>query len=69
MLILDEPTSALSMREQDLLYQTVLSLREQGLSLIYITHKIDEIFKLASRVTVLRDGRRVFTRPDRGAHR
>ena len=61
-LILDEPTSALSIREQDLLYQTVLSLREQGLSLIYITHKIDEIFKLAGRVTVLRDGRRVFTR-------
>src|SRR5271157_2610400 len=48
LLILDEPTSALSMKEQDLLYQTVLSLKEQGLSLIYITHKIDEIFKLAS---------------------
>jgi ABC-type sugar transport system ATPase subunit len=62
LLILDEPTSALSMKEQDLLYQTVLSLKEQGLSLIYITHKIDEIFKLASRVTVLRDGQRVFTR-------
>jgi ABC-type sugar transport system ATPase subunit len=62
LLILDEPTSALSMKEQDLLHETVLSLREQGLSLIYITHKIDEIFKLASRVTVLRDGRCVFTR-------
>lgn len=62
LLILDEPTSALSMKEQDLLHETVLSLKEQGLSLIYITHKIDEVFKLADRVTVLRDGRRIFTK-------
>jgi ABC-type sugar transport system ATPase subunit len=60
-LILDEPTSALPMKEQGLLHEVVLSLRDQGLAIIYITHKIDEIFKLARRVTVLRDGRRVFT--------
>ena len=54
--IMDEPSSALSRTEIDNLYRLVNTLRSQGVAIIYITHKLEEVFALADRVTVLRDG-------------
>jgi len=55
-LIMDEPTSALSESETDNLFRLIRSLRAKGVAIVYITHKIDELTKLADYVTVLRDG-------------
>lgn len=60
-LILDEPTSSLSWRETERLFQLVAELRARGVGLVYISHKLDEVFRLADRVTVLRDGERIAT--------
>src|SRR5262249_33970252 len=62
LLILDEPTSSLETHEVELLFKLLRRLVERGLSLIYITHRMDEIFRIADRVTVLRDGRLAGTR-------
>lgn len=59
--ILDEPTSALSGGEADWLFQQVARLKQAGAGVIYISHRQDEVFALADRITVLRDGRRVWT--------
>ena len=56
-LVLDEPTSALTERETETLCGILQSLRVQGISCIYISHKLEEVFSIADRVTVLRDGR------------
>jgi len=61
MLILDEPTAALTDPEIEKLFENVRRLQAQGVGIIYISHRIDEIRRLANRVTVLRDGRRVAT--------
>jgi ribose transport system ATP-binding protein len=58
-LILDEPTSALNDRETDALMECIRKLREKGVSVILITHKIEEIMRIADRVVVLRDGHTV----------
>ena len=55
-LIMDEPTSSLSQRETDALYKVIRDLKQQGVSIIYISHRLTEIKELADRVTVLRDG-------------
>ena len=60
-LIMDEPTSALSTSECETLFKVVRQLSADGVSIIYTSHRIDEVFELADRVTVLRDGRRVLT--------
>lgn len=60
-LILDEPTSALSEAEVDKLMEILKTLKEQGVTCIYITHKIEEFFHIADRVTVMRDGKVVTT--------
>ncbi|MET0412011.1 MAG: sugar ABC transporter ATP-binding protein [Polyangiaceae bacterium] len=60
-LILDEPTSALSDREVALLLEILKELRKAGVSCIYISHKLDEVFALADRITVLRDGQSITT--------
>jgi len=60
-LIMDEPTSALGQSEVEKLFQTVKTLRSQGIAIIYISHHLDEIFEIADRVTVLRDGQVVDT--------
>ena len=60
-LILDEPTSALSDREVALLLDILRALRQGGVSSIYISHKLDEVFSIADRITVLRDGESVLT--------
>ena len=60
-LILDEPTSSLTAVEIELLFENIRRLREQGLSIIYISHHLSEVFRIADRVTVLRDGKLVET--------
>ena len=60
-LIMDEPTSALSESEVRRLFDVIRSLKEQGVTILYISHKMDEVFELADRITVLRDGRLVDT--------
>lgn len=60
-LILDEPTSALSFSEQRVLYDKVRAIREQGVAVVYISHKLDEVMLLSDRITVLRDGCKIFT--------
>jgi rhamnose transport system ATP-binding protein len=61
-LILDEPTAVLSSREIDILFALVKSLRDSGVALIFISHKLDEIKALTDRVVILRDGQRVAER-------
>ena len=56
LLILDEPTAALDERESQELFQQVRRLRDAGVSIVYISHRLDEIFELADRIVVLRDG-------------
>ncbi len=63
LIIMDEPTSSLSIREIHDLFAIVRELRSQGVSVVYISHHLEETFELADRITVLRDGRRVTTQP------
>jgi ribose transport system ATP-binding protein len=56
-LIMDEPTSSLSQHETEALFQAVRELRAQGVSIVYISHRLGEVHRLADRVLVLRDGR------------
>jgi rhamnose transport system ATP-binding protein len=62
-LIMDEPTASLSEREVERLFRMIRDLRGQGVGMIYISHRLEELFQVADRVTVLRDGRAVATRP------
>lgn len=62
-LILDEPTASLSEREVENLFAILRELRRAGIAVIYITHRMDEIFALADRITVLRDGETIATLP------
>ena len=62
-LILDEPSATLTSSEVDSLFDTLRRLRAKGLGIIYVSHRLDEIFALADSVTVLRDGRHVATAP------
>lgn len=57
LIILDEPTSALSSREVGILFKTIRTLTVQGISFIYITHRLQETFEIGERVTILRDGK------------
>jgi len=58
-LILDEPTAALTSKEVDTLFETIGKLKAHGVSMLYISHRLDEIFLIADRVTVIRDGEHV----------
>lgn len=60
-LILDEPTAALTNREVDTLFALIRRLKEHDVSMLYISHRLDEVFEIADRVTVLRDGQYVNT--------
>jgi ABC-type sugar transport system ATPase subunit len=62
-IVMDEPTAALTPPEVKHLFGIVENLRAQGVGIIYISHRLDEIFDVAQRVTVLRDGKHVGTRP------
>ncbi len=61
LIIMDEPTSALSLNEIEDLFTIIGELKAQGVSIVYISHHLDEIFKIGDRITVLRDGRNVGT--------
>ena len=61
-LIMDEPSSVLPSRDLDRLFAVIRMLREQGHGIIYITHRLNEIFELADRVTVLKDGQKMATK-------
>jgi ribose transport system ATP-binding protein len=62
MLIMDEPTSALNLREIERLFDVIKALKESGIGVLYISHRLWEIFEIADQVTVVRDGRCVFTK-------
>ena len=62
-IVLDEPTSSLMSQEVEKLFGMMRMLKEQGISLIYISHKMDEIFEICDEISVLRDGKLVMTKP------
>lgn len=62
-IIMDEPTAALSEYEIERLFSIIQSLHEQNVTVIYISHRLDEIFEIGDYVTVLRDGRHIDTKP------
>ena len=64
-LIMDEPTAALSAHEAAQLRRIAVMLSREGVAVVYITHRLEEIFDVADRVTVIRDGRHISTRPVR----
>ena len=61
-IVLDEPTSSLTVQEVDKLFEMMRMLKEQGIALIYISHKMDEIFEICDEISVLRDGNLVMTK-------
>src|SRR4029079_14945675 len=66
LVIMDEPTSSLDEREVDVLFQMIRQLKQQGVSVIFVSHKLDELYSVCDRVTVMRDGRTVLaSRMDR----
>jgi inositol transport system ATP-binding protein len=69
LLVMDEPTSALSEKEVDELFALVRLLRNKGISIIFISHRLEEIFRIADRITVLRDGKNVGTVEARAAQK
>lgn len=62
-IVMDEPTSAITTRETDILFEKIRELKKRGVTIIYISHKIDEVFKIADDITILRDGCVVESRP------
>ena len=58
LMIMDEPTATLTEKEVEKLFSIIEELKRKGVSIIYISHRLDEAFKLSDRITVLRDGRR-----------
>ena len=68
LLILDEPTAALTVGESERLFTVLRSVRATGTSIIYVTHRLDDVFRLADAVTVMRNGARVWTKPVGDTH-
>ena len=62
-LVMDEPTSALSREEVERLFAIIGELKHRGIAIVYISHHLPEIFRIADRVTVMRDGKKIATRP------
>ncbi|MBQ6373264.1 MAG: sugar ABC transporter ATP-binding protein [Clostridia bacterium] len=56
LIVMDEPTASLSAKESEMLYKIIHQLRERNVSIIYISHRLEEVFALSDRITVLRDG-------------
>ncbi len=66
LIVMDEPTSALTEREVETLFDQMTNLREQGVSVVFISHRLEEVFRIADRLTVLRDGQLINTLPLKG---
>ena len=64
-IVLDEPTSSLNIQEVNKLFEMMRMLKEKGIALIYISHKMDEIFEICDEISVLRDGDLVMTKPSK----
>ena len=62
-IIMDEPTSSLTEREVATLFRIIRELTQKGVAIIYISHKMEEIFAIADTITVLRDGQYIATKP------
>ncbi len=62
-LIMDEPTASLAKHETETLFALIKRLKARGISIIYISHRMNEVYRVADRITVLRDGRKLFTEP------
>ncbi len=62
-IIMDEPTASLSASEVNMLYRIIHMLKKEDISIIYISHKLDEVFTIADRISILRDGEMIATRP------
>lgn len=62
-IIMDEPTSAITQKEVEVLFKKIFELKERGAAVIYISHKMDEIFRIADDITVFRDGRVIDSKP------
>ena len=63
LIAMDEPTSSLTDRETEILFQVMSTFKEQGISIIFISHRLEEVFEIADRITVLRDGETIGTAP------
>ncbi|UXM92462.1 sugar ABC transporter ATP-binding protein [Paenarthrobacter sp. JL.01a] len=62
-LIMDEPTASLARHESEALFELIDRLKQRGISIIYISHRMDEVYRLADRITILRDGKHLLTKP------
>ncbi|EGT2231715.1 TPA: sugar ABC transporter ATP-binding protein [Clostridioides difficile] len=60
-LIMDEPTSSISKKETEILFRLINDLKESGVSIIYISHRMEELFEICDRITIMRDGKTVST--------
>ena len=67
LLIMDEPTSALNKKETEHLFEIIRQLKTQGITVIYVSHRLEEVFEIADQITALRDGKYVGTIPRAGA--
>ena len=63
LIVMDEPTSSLTERETAVLFEVMRSFKSQGIALIFISHRLEEVFEIADQVTVLRDGKLIGTVP------
>ena len=55
-IIMDEPTASLSAAESEKLFETIDSLRKKGTAIVYISHRLEEVYRISDRLTVMRDG-------------
>jgi len=62
-IIMDEPTSSISNKEVKMLFDTIFRLKEQGISFLYISHKMSEIFQIAEEIMIIRDGKSIISGP------
>src|SRR6185369_555495 len=69
LLIMDEPTASLSERETQTLFRIIRQLQSEGVAILYVSHRMEEIFLLSDSATVLRDGRHVATKQTRETNR
>ena len=61
-LVMDEPTASLSKKEVEMLFKTIEELKKKGISIVYISHRMEELFRITDRITVMRDGQYIGTK-------